>query len=195
MCIYCGTDKYRKIYENHYGPIPKDETGRTYEIHHIDGNRKNNNPDNLKCVSVQEHYDIHYIQGDWAACLLISRNMKISLNEKAELARLFQLHRVEEGTHNFTSDLARKNALERVKNGTHHFLGDGEFQRSVQRKNIDNGTHHFLDKNAASLRHKKLLAEGKHHSQVKWKCLHCGKEGLGKSNYTRYHGSNCKLTS
>jgi len=26
---------YRKIYEQHYGPIPVDSDGRTYEIHHI----------------------------------------------------------------------------------------------------------------------------------------------------------------
>lgn len=40
---------YRKIYENHFGPIPKDKDGRSYEIHHIDGNRKNNEISNLKC--------------------------------------------------------------------------------------------------------------------------------------------------
>ena len=31
---------YRKIYEAHYGPIPKDSDGKTYEIHHLDGIRK-----------------------------------------------------------------------------------------------------------------------------------------------------------
>ena len=64
MCIYCGTKHYRKIYQNHVGPIPKDETGRTYEIHHIDGDRENNDPNNLLCVSIKEHYDIHETQGD-----------------------------------------------------------------------------------------------------------------------------------
>ena len=47
MCIYCGTDKYRKIFLNHHGIIPKDEEGRSYEIHHIDGNHSNNEPKNL----------------------------------------------------------------------------------------------------------------------------------------------------
>ena len=64
MCIYCGTNKYRKIYESHNGPIPKEDNGRSYEIHHIDGNHFNNDPSNLKAVSIQEHYDIHYSQGD-----------------------------------------------------------------------------------------------------------------------------------
>ena len=70
MCIYCNTTNYRKIYENHYGPIPKEENGRSYEIHHLDGNHHNNDPKNLKAVRIQEHYDIHYSQGDWSACLL-----------------------------------------------------------------------------------------------------------------------------
>jgi len=59
MTIY-NTTNYRKIYEQYYGPIPRDEQGRSYEIHHIDGNHSNNDPTNLKCVSIQEHYDIHY---------------------------------------------------------------------------------------------------------------------------------------
>ena len=78
MCIYCGTEKYREIYKNHYGPIPIDTTGRRYDIHHIDNNHSNNNPKNLKAVSLQEHYDIHYGQGDFVACWLIVRKLKIS---------------------------------------------------------------------------------------------------------------------
>jgi len=34
MSIYRKTN-YRKIYEDHNGPIPVDEDGRTYEIHHL----------------------------------------------------------------------------------------------------------------------------------------------------------------
>lgn len=66
---------YRKIWENVNGPIPLDELGRTYEIHHIDGNRKNNELSNLQCVSIEEHYQIHYQQKDYAACNLISTKM------------------------------------------------------------------------------------------------------------------------
>lgn len=31
-----------------------------YHIHHLDGNRKNNDPENLICVSPELHYEIHY---------------------------------------------------------------------------------------------------------------------------------------
>lgn len=50
---------YRKIWEDVNGPIPTDEFGRSYEIHHKDGNRKNNCLSNLICVSLEEHYEIH----------------------------------------------------------------------------------------------------------------------------------------
>ncbi len=45
---------YRKIYENHYGKIPK-----YYHIHHIDGNPFNNDISNLQCVSAEEHAEIN----------------------------------------------------------------------------------------------------------------------------------------
>lgn len=50
---------YRKIWESFHGPIPKDEKDRTYDIHHIDGNRKNNSIENLICLSIEDHYKIH----------------------------------------------------------------------------------------------------------------------------------------
>ena len=76
---------YRKIWESSYGKIPKDENGRTYEIHHIDGNRKNNLLDNLMCISIQEHYDIHYKQGDWKACYRIRTRMQTTFEEWKDL--------------------------------------------------------------------------------------------------------------
>lgn len=66
---------YCYIWVKHNGKIPKDELGRTYDIHHIDGNDKNNDITNLKCVSIQEHYDIHFKQGDQGACHAIRIRM------------------------------------------------------------------------------------------------------------------------
>lgn len=76
---------YRKIYIKHNGFIPKDETGRTYDIHHIDGNHSNNEYQNLKAVSIQEHFDIHYAQGDWSAAAAIAKRMMI---DNTDLNRL-----------------------------------------------------------------------------------------------------------
>jgi len=53
---------YRKLWEQTYGVIPKDKYGRTYDIHHIDGNRNNNSITNLICLSLEDHYKIHLKQ-------------------------------------------------------------------------------------------------------------------------------------
>lgn len=69
--------EYRKIWEDHFGKIPKDIDGRTYEIHHKDGNNKNNSIENLLCISIKEHYKIHYEQGDYGACVMIAKRMNL----------------------------------------------------------------------------------------------------------------------
>jgi hypothetical protein len=88
MSIYTNNIYHRKIWESNLGPIPKDSDGRSYEIHHIDGNHFNNDINNLKCISIQEHYNIHYSQGDYKACLIMANRMKISPQEKSRLAVL-----------------------------------------------------------------------------------------------------------
>jgi hypothetical protein len=116
MCIYCGTKNYRKIYETHYGLIPKDNDGRSYEIHHLDGDRNNNNPSNLKAVSIQEHYDIHFSQGDYGACLRMSHRMNISPVEKSRLSRIIALNQVKNGVHPFQK---RSDGTSYAKDRTH----------------------------------------------------------------------------
>jgi hypothetical protein len=173
MCTYCNTDNYRKIYESHYGPIPVDQDGRTYEIHHIDNNHNNNSFINLKAVSIQEHYNIHYEQKDWAACLIMSDRMKTSFKEKSELARKSNLNRVANGTNPFLDpELARKHTLKRIQEGTHNFIGDRHpnFKGRLNRK---------------------WLEEGTHPSQKKINCEHCNRI-FSIGNYKRWHGNNCR---
>jgi hypothetical protein len=78
------TKIHRKIYEDYYNI----RLVSGVEIHHIDGNHSNNDITNLKAVSIQEHYNIHYAQGDWAACLLMSHRMKLTTEEKSKLASM-----------------------------------------------------------------------------------------------------------
>ena len=51
--------RYREKWIKVNGSIPFDSEGRPYDIHHIDGNRRNNSLDNLQCVSIEEHYEVH----------------------------------------------------------------------------------------------------------------------------------------
>jgi len=77
---------YRRIYLKHHSFIPKDNLGRVYDIHHIDGNKKNNNINNLIALSIQEHYDIHLKQNDWGACLALAKRMKLDYKILSELS-------------------------------------------------------------------------------------------------------------
>jgi hypothetical protein len=141
MCIYCGTNHYRKIYQNHFGPIPKDEIGKTYDIHHVDNDHLNN-PNNLKAITIQEHYEIHLAQGDYKVCHAIGLHIKLPPGKMSELAKFNALARITNGTHSF---VINNNELtnNRVKNGTHNFL-DGELSRKTNRNRINNGTHQFI---------------------------------------------------
>ena len=194
---------YRKIYEQNFGPIPKEANGRTYEIHHIDGNHFNNTPSNLKAVTIQEHYNIHYSQGDWAACLLISKRLNLSPEEISAISRYNALKQFENGTHPF---LIPGVGIRSVVNGPHNFFG-GEIQRKSNQRRLENGTHHLLRENSPQIQNKThhffggevqrnnnltRLNNGTHPSQVKWTCEHCGKSGKNKTNYIRYHGDICK---
>jgi hypothetical protein len=67
---------YRKIWIKFNGPIPLDEEGRTFDIHHIDGNRKNNDADNLEALSMRDHYWKHLLQGDYWAAFMIEERIK-----------------------------------------------------------------------------------------------------------------------
>lgn len=147
MSIYNTRSDYRKIYEQHYGPIPKDENGRTYEIHHIDGDSSNNDPHNLKAVSIQEHYDIHLAQGDWAACMLISDRMNLSHAEKSRLAKLNVQRQIAEGIHPFYGE--NHPSKRRVKEGTHHFqdINFIEINKQRQDQRVAQGIHLFVTNN------------------------------------------------
>ena len=232
------SSEYRKIHESINGKIPIDAFGRSFDIHHIDGDYNNNSPENLKAVSIQEHYDIHYSQGDYSACHMIALRMNKTPEELSSL----QKERVKNGTHNFLDPEFRKiheetianKQRERVANGTHNFL-DPDFQKiatDAQRRRVNNGTHNWQDPTQASEKNKKRIREGTHHfigdtnpgkiayengtsnlndpvwrkeilrlqiergthnSQIKWKCVHCNKEGKGAGNYSRAHGDKCKM--
>lgn len=160
---------YNKIWMKHHGPIPYDNEGRIYDIHHIDGNHNNNAINNLMAISLKDHYDIHYNQGDYAACLIMSARMKITPKEKSRLASISNKKRVENGTNLFANaEFNRQNQSRLVETGKHHWLG-GEMQRNSTLK---------------------LVKDGKHPSQTIRICPHCGKEGKSPGIF-RWHFNHC----
>jgi len=174
---------HRSIWKKHYGPIPKDENGFSYEIHHIDGNHKNNDINNLKCVTREEHYEIHLQQEDWGAVAAIVKRNKIKLPPEK------------------LSDILSKQALERIEKGTHHFLSE-EFieKQKVRMKNLYlNGKCVIRDPEVVE-RAQKTRKEGylKTNNPLSSKnrkegtCPHCGKT-MDIGNLTQHHGDKCKF--
>lgn len=133
---------YRKIYEKNFGPIPKDETGRTYDIHHIDGNHSNN-PDNLKAVTIQEHYKIHFSQGDYGACFKMAGRMQLSPEESARLASLANKKLIENGTHHL---LKQNGGSEKAVERNRKRFADPAQRQRVREQALDQlakGIHNF----------------------------------------------------
>jgi predicted RNA-binding Zn-ribbon protein involved in translation (DUF1610 family) len=120
------------------------------------------------CVSIEEHFEIHYSQGDYNACILLLERMSLSPEELAEAARKITNKQLEDGTHNFQKPEFQKiNAMRRVKEGTHHWLGE----RNPSHKRLQEGTHNFQ-------------------KSEKKKCEYCKKE-VDIGNYALYHGEFC----
>jgi len=172
---------YRKIYESYHGiKIPKDSNGRSYEIHHINGDRGDNSIENLKCVSAEEHFNIHLTQNDYGACTLLGLKLNKPAAELSSISSLTQ--------------------IKRVKDGTHPFLG-GKVQYETAEKLLSLGTHIFLDddfkRNTAKITsewHREKVKLGSHplQNQPKTPCIHCGKL-MTPGNMSRFHGDKCKF--
>jgi len=153
---------------------------------------------------MQEHYNIHFSQGDWAACIRIAAKMGLSREIISSAARTHQLKRIAEGTHPFLDRAQSKvwaadrvsrglcvlsgGAIHRrrVEEGTHPFLG-GEIQRKSNSKRIADGSHNFLGSKSNNDR----LTNGTHPSQKMDTCVHCNKT-FSISMIKRWHNDNCK---
>lgn len=139
---------YRKIWEETNGRIPIDEFGIPYEIHHIDGNRTNNDVKNLVCVSITDHFNIHYQQGDFLSAILIATRINNHLNGKydrvliSEISKRSNKARINAGTHNFLNKKHRENNKQIQQNlyatGKHHFCtGQSERGKKSHTKRVE----------------------------------------------------------
>lgn len=185
---------YRKIYEENFGKIPKDDNGITYDVHHIDGNNKNNDINNLLAVSLEHHYQIHLYQGDYAAANKILYRMQLDreefLKQCSITATLENKKRVKNGTHNFLNKQKAKETSDlRFLRGDHPFLRHN-FHKNITEKRVKDKTHHFFGGDIQRNLILKRIKEGTHPSQIITVCPNCNKSGpltvMGKS-----HKSKC----
>jgi hypothetical protein len=176
---------HRKVYEFYCGKIPPH-----HEIHHRDGIHSNNCIENLQCVTTQEHYDIHYAQGDYGACKLIAMKLQNPPQTVSELLRLSNRQRIEAGTHNFLDKKASKErAQRRVKEGKCCLVG-GAIQRRTAQKKLHDGTHNLLGGKQQREVALKLMKEGKQNTQKIHVCPYCDKTGIGPVMF-RHHFEKC----
>lgn len=74
---FCGSHSiHRDVWCWYYGEIPKD-----YVIHHIDGNKSNNNLANLQLMSNAAHTALHFSRKTLAVCEICGRTFLTSQNK------------------------------------------------------------------------------------------------------------------
>jgi hypothetical protein len=160
--------KYRRLWEKNFGPIPLDEKGISFEIHHIDRDSSNNELSNLQCVSLQEHYDIHFAQGDYWACQAISFRLKMPEEERLQMIKL--------------SALSRKGILRPDMTGNNNPMRNPEYV-----KNFSDATKGM----PKSSEGRAAIALGhRNRSLKKIECNFCHII-TNDVNYKRWHGENC----
>ena len=161
--------RYRQIWERVNGPIPNDGYGRPYEIHHIDNDATNNNIDNLQCVSLQEHYDIHFAQHDYWACQAISFRLNLPEEERRRMIALSAIQRKGIPRPDIRGDL---NPMRNKEVAQKLSLATKGFPKTEQgRKAIGDAQRQRLSK--------------------KINCIHCNKV-MDEMNHNRWHGNNCR---
>lgn len=104
--------KHQRIWTEHYGPIPREQCGRSYEIHHKDGNHGNNDLANLQCVTIHEHFEIHLQQGDTQAAAAILRRLKRGGQDVSDISRLagYIAKETKSGIHGLSAEQRSTNA-------------------------------------------------------------------------------------
>jgi hypothetical protein len=175
---------YRWIWECANGPIPKDENGVSYQIHHIDGNRNNNELSNLMCVSIDEHIEIHKKQGEWESVAFLEQmrgrkatgwkhsdetKKKISEKQKEQFQSGERVHPM--------LGKKRPDLAERNKEGHSE-----EMKKKLSEIKKKNPTKYWLGKSRKGIKvnHPTLT------------CPHCGKVGKGESAMKKWHFDNCR---
>jgi hypothetical protein len=79
---------HRRIYSDNFGGIPDG-----FDVHHLDGNTENNNPDNLKCIKRSIHRSSH--QKERMLNPIYKQNAINALDENRDKSK--EWHRSDEG--------------------------------------------------------------------------------------------------
>ena len=181
---------HRKIWHEHYGNIPVDENGISYEIHHINGNHNDNRIENLMCLSIADHYEIHYNQGDAYACAAILKRMKYNLDlfegKQTKLKMSGKNHPMFGKKHSEESKKKISDNHHDVSGKNNPMFGKKHSEESKKKISVNKiGQGKNIPKSAET---KRKISE----SVKTLTCPHCGKSARGNS-MKRWHFDNCKF--
>jgi hypothetical protein len=202
---------YRRIWVAYNGKIPKDIDGRSFDIHHLDGNSDNNSIGNLIAISAYEHYCIHRDKGEFGAAAMIARRMKTKPSDLSETVKLQMKKLIESGQHNFS---VKGFIIVRDKDGNNMRVSKNDDRlKTGELVGVNTGFVTVKDKDGNSMRVSKddlrfISGELKSINCGKigynlgrtWtqtnkrptvKCPHCAKEG-DISPMKQHHFDNCK---
>lgn len=193
---------YRRIWEKYNGPIPKDEQGRSYDIHHIDGDHNNNDISNLIALSRRDHYETHKKQGDWAACLILSETLDLTKEEIHEMAvrtsdelrkKLKGVPKTEEHKRKLSESLTGKSLQENTKQKLSNLFKGRTFTDEWRSKISESRKGHptSIMKGDTRTEETKETMKASWQKRLEVTCPHCGKTGRGGA-MNRHHLDNCK---
>jgi HNH endonuclease len=174
---------YRKLWIKIKGPIPVDEQGRSFEIHHIDGNRKNNSIENLQCLSAEDHFKLHYDKKEFFAANLIAKRLGRSLEN------VINWNMSEEGRERLReSKLGDKNPMRNpeIAKKVADALRGRKKSKEAEKKRLETA------KKNNTLRRSEETRVKMRKPKAKIECPHCKFVG-GVSTTKRWHFDNCKL--
>lgn len=188
---------HRKIYEEAYGPIQKG-----FHIHHIDGNRDNNDLSNLVALSPKDHYELHKKQGDWACCLALVRtgHLEITPEERSFLAKqqmsdptmkkILSETMKETNKKIWSNTQFRKAQSELATKKFTKLWSNEEYKKRVSKKISQSWTKERKEK--LSKEFSEIVTKNNNKELT---CPYCGKIGKGVGIMNRWHFDNCKQRS
>ena len=150
-------------------------------------------------MTLQEHYNIHFSQKDYAACVLIGRKLCIDPKTLTELNRQQNKLRVIDGTHHLLGgEIQKKSSQARARKGILGFqnkenlIKANQMRDKIIQQKLSEGSWILQDKEFHKKHVREQIEKGLHCSQKKITCVHCNKI-VDSANYNRSHGDRCKV--
>ena len=203
---------HRRAWKRHYGRFPR----CGYHLHHVDGDSNNNSVSNLVELTPQQHFEVHYHQQDWYACIKLSSAAKVTPELLADIQRRHGRRCFEKklGIHDPSFDKAantkrmwkenppgRKpvtNGIATIKLRTEEDVRAFLETNTEWRKGLPPSSKiglrlskRRIDTEEAKELAATRLARGTHNFTQPLICPHCNTQGKG-SVMNRWHFNNCK---